>query len=281
MEISIWTDAFVELEVEECVRRLAEAGWRTMELAGKHCNDLEQRTDPEGHFKSLRKLLDDLGVSMPQMHGPGVNVCGEDRPDMEKAFRAMRFGAILGVKLFVWHASSGRFDEDEEDLKRVRDANAEAIGRLAEEGRKLGMKVAIENLMDGIHDGLRTFTAVPAELIWLIDGTDPENVGVCWDTGHAHLQRLDQGKAIRTLGSRIIATHIADNDTSRDQHLLPFEGTIDWKAVMSALRETGYSGTLNLEIGGAVHPVPLPVRGAKVRYALELTRALAAGEVAC
>lgn len=56
--------------------------------------------------------------------------------------------------------------------------------------------------------------------------------------------------------------------------MLPFEGTIDWKRVMAGLRDIDYQGLFNLEVGGALHNVPLGLREKKLHYALELTKAL-------
>ena len=34
--------------------------------------------------------------------------------------------------------------------------------------------------------------------------------------------------AIETLSGLLVATHVHDNHGRRDEHLAPFEGTIDW-----------------------------------------------------
>ena len=67
-------------------------------------------------------------------------------------------------------------------------------------------------------------------MLWLVEETDPEIVGICWDMNHAQVQKLDQYQAIKELGEHLFHTHI--NDTMKDseeQHLLPFEGKVDWK----------------------------------------------------
>lgn len=40
-------------------------------------------------------------------------------------------------------------------------------------------------------------------------------------------------------GHRLKALHLHDNGGSRGQHRLPFDGGIDWPAVMKKLRQTG------------------------------------------
>ena len=95
---------------------------------------------------------------------------------------------------------------------------------------------------------------------------------------HNEAKRLDMGAFIRAAGSRLKALHIADNDTSGDQHLLPFGcGTVDWQDVMRGLREVGYSGLFNFEVPGE-RRAPLAVRREKLRYARALSDILLSDE---
>ena len=51
-------------------------------------------------------------------------------------------------------------------------------------------------------------------------------------------------------GDKLICTHLHDNSgrPDDDQHLLPFDGSIDFGRVAKRLRESNYQGTLTLEI---------------------------------
>ena len=160
----------------------------------------------------------------------------------------------------------------------VRERNRDIVGQLADHAKTEGVGIAIENICDKPAPRRRFGTTVD-ELLWLVEQTDPATVGVCWDVGHAHIAGLDQYRAIKALGPSLRATHIQDNDGSADQHRLPYEGTIDWSAVLRALREIDYRGAFNLEVGGAVHATPLAIRPAKVRYALELVTAMLEGRL--
>jgi len=61
------------------------------------------------------------------------------------------------------------------------------------------------------------------------------NMKVCFDIGHAHMA---QGlhAAFETLRTHIASTHIHDNRGEKDEHLMPFDGTIDWTAAVRDLR---------------------------------------------
>ncbi len=50
------------------------------------------------------------------------------------------------------------------------------------------------------------------------------------------------------LGNRIVALHLNDNDTLRDQHKIPMTCTIDWKDAFEALKEIGYTGIYSMPL---------------------------------
>jgi sugar phosphate isomerase/epimerase len=80
-------------------------------------------------------------------------------------------------------------------------------------------------------------------------------VGVCLDFGHAHLQG-DVVDAIETLSGVLVATHVHDNQGRRDEHLAPFDGTIDWAGALVALQKIGYEGMMMLELASADPSAP-------------------------
>ncbi len=283
MKPAMWTDAFREFQPEEALERMSRLGWKYIELAEKHWRDIDEREDPEQGYVELKKLADRLGIDLVSMHGPMFNCCDEsiNVPRlMEDSKRAIRSAPLLGIKWLVFHPGSTPLIEDEEVLTVVKEKNLAVFRTFVEEAEKAGVGIAIENLCDHwLKPGRRRFGATVPELRWLLEELQSPNVGICWDTGHANIQRLDQYRAIKTLGNQLVTTHIADNDTTGDQHLLPFAGNVDWDAVTSALREISFTGLFALEVGGAVHGLPLPVREAKIRYARELTEALCTGGI--
>lgn len=76
-----------------------------------------------------------------------------------------------------------------------------------------------------------------------------KNTKFCWDTGHEY----GFSKGIRFMelfGKRATALHIHDNrcGDNTDDHLIPYDGNIDFSLIAKTLAESGYSGTLMLEI---------------------------------
>ena len=52
------------------------------------------------------------------------------------------------------------------------------------------------------------------------------------------------------MSEHLITTHVHDNRGRLDEHLLPFDGTIDWASALTAVQKVGYDGVLLFEVGG-------------------------------
>jgi sugar phosphate isomerase/epimerase len=99
-----------------------------------------------------------------------------------------------------------------------------------------GVDVMIENIPNDISTIARIeeFKAV-AQL---------SNIGICYDTGHGHLQGNTNGF------EHIQTTHVHDNNGHKDEHLWPFEGTLEWPALIEKLILANYKGPFVFETRG-------------------------------
>jgi sugar phosphate isomerase/epimerase len=91
---------------------------------------------------------------------------------------------------------------------------------------------------------------------WLRSRSIPlPNVAFCWDNGHENCYTPDF-EFMPLFHKRLVCTHLHDNDGGRgyDQHWLPFDGTCDFRRVMSKLDQYGYTGTLMLEVSQKKKP---------------------------
>ena len=92
--------------------------------------------------------------------------------------------------------------------------------------RQRGVTLALENTPGEM--------ASPANLKNFLEQTRLTNVKLCFDTGHAHLEGgVDAG--LEAISDLVVTTHIHDNRGERDEHVLPYEGTIDWNGALAAL----------------------------------------------
>ena len=100
-----------------------------------------------------------------------------------------------------------------------------------------------------------------------LEGID---VGICLDYGHAHLMG-DLGDAIETISGHLWTTHVHDNGGRRDDHLVPFAGSIDWDVAMMETQKIGYDGVLMLEVADTGNPLDVLKRSVAARERLEKT----------
>jgi hypothetical protein len=102
--------------------------------------------------------------------------------------------------------------------------------------RFAGVRVLIENLANDISTvaRLREFKTV----------SGLQSVGICYDTGHAHLEK---DKVLPDVLDDIQAIHIDDNDGRADNHAWPFEGTTNWPRFAEQLVVSGFAFPLILE----------------------------------
>jgi sugar phosphate isomerase/epimerase len=159
--------------------------------------------------------------------------------------REVDFATRVGARSLVLHpACLGLMKPDDRlDVPEIR--------RLADYAAERGVRLALEN---------------SADAIWLLDrvleevGDDSEatNLGICIDTGHAHMSH-DAGREpvtnyLERYAGQLEHVHLHDNHGVSDEHLVPGDGTIDWPRVVRMLEEIGSDGTAILE----VHPVEVP-----------------------
>jgi sugar phosphate isomerase/epimerase len=106
-----------------------------------------------------------------------------------------------------------------------------------------GLRLLIENRVgDLIHtsDGL----------IRLLDIVGEKNVGVLADFAHFSAGKERIEFVVEKLGSRLQYVHLSDNDSSDSRHMPIGHGSIDFPAIIKILVKMGFSGPVNIDIGG-------------------------------
>lgn len=132
------------------------------------------------------------------------------------------------IPLAILHLSGGKNPP-------YNDIGSERYFNIMEKARLLGVKIAFENL--------RTLGNLALTLEKFEDAL------FCWDTGHESC--FASGRQYMPLfGNRLGALHIHDNRgiPDKDDHMLPYDGTIDFERVARQLSDVGFDGTLMLEV---------------------------------
>ena len=270
--INCFFDGRFETPVETQITRLYDAGFRALDMNfWDWCHDPASPFVRPGWEDWVGRIADTaarLSIRFVQAHAHVYNFYREpDAPaKYELLERSLRGAAMLGIPWVVFHPSR----TPEVDEERALSDNVAYFRPLARLAQELGTGIALEN-MSGEDHGFTT----GAQLARLIDALDSPAVGACWDTGHAHLAGVDQGRELHALGARLKALHVQDNDARTDGHTAPFFGTIDWPALMAALRDIGYPGPFTFEAHNIVRRVPEPCKATAARLLYEIGAALA------
>ena len=138
-----------------------------------------------------------------------------------------------------------------------------SVEEIADKAARANVRVALEVIPNSLSSA-----AALADLV--DDGLDGLDVGVCLDYGHAHLMG-DLCEAVETLSGHLWTTHVHDNGGTRDDHLVPYAGSIDWDAAMMETQKIGYDGMLMFEVADTGDPVNVLERCVKARERLEKT----------
>jgi sugar phosphate isomerase/epimerase len=230
----------------------------------------------QGLMAELKEALADTGLRAHSVHAPIADSLrsgawgtplslgtADDRARtsaVTEATAAIRLAYEIGATFVVVHV--GVPDSQLRGLDDNRsDAARRSIEALEAIATPLGVRLALEVIPNRLSS--------PEQLVRLIeDDLELPGVGVCLDFGHAHLGG-DVVDAIEVLSGHVATTHVHANHGRSDEHLLPFDGTIEWAAGLIALRKIGYEGALIFELAAAVNRRPVLERAQQVRVRLE------------
>ncbi|MFN8060654.1 MAG: sugar phosphate isomerase/epimerase family protein [Vicinamibacterales bacterium] len=242
MRFAFSTHVFAQMPLSEAhLADLAAADFRAIELY-----------PTAGHFSladadRLRPWLERHRTSVTTVHAPAAR--GGDGPGqrtatlasgddtlriaaVDAATQALAVAGALHVGLVV--VDTGAAAAKHGEVSRA--ALCRSLDTLAELAARSETRLAVEIAPAKPFD-------VEALVDLLEDEIDHPAVGLCFDCGHAHLQ----GDAIESLESasgHVLAVHLNDNHGRNDDHLLPFEGSIDWAAMIMTLQKVGFDGPL-------------------------------------
>jgi sugar phosphate isomerase/epimerase len=200
--------------------------------------------------------LKEAGLVCTQVHLPTYGLfadSGEDDPDLEKKIEfALSVMPRLGAKWGAIHARSAV--ESGFNTERAMQDNIRWLKRLLSIAQRYGVGIAVENLPTfPDRPDAPFFSSRIEDQCQLIDAINHPLLGACWDFGHAHLniQHKDktQQELLMTLGKRLKIVHAHSNYATRDSHLPPAIGSVDWEDALIGLKKIDYDGFFSLECG--------------------------------
>ena len=189
--------------------------------------------------RKLKKIGEDNGIVCNQSHAPFPTYIPEIKSYLK---RAIECTAEAGGKICVIHPDNHKSAEE----------NAEMYNELLPFAKKCGVRIAAENMFNWNKekdDADSAACSSPKDFNAHIDAVGDDFLVACLDIGHAEMRgaKTSAPEMIKSLGKRLCALHIHDNDKHHDLHQIPFSQKIDFKKVVSALKEIQYNGYLTLE----------------------------------
>ena len=211
-------------------------------------------------FRPWRNAAEKYQIGNDQAHAPYPSFiwCPED-PEYNDILLELLKKMIIGCdyihcRKLVIHPFFYPYEHamtwDEE-----REVNINRYSRLINTAKNYGVTICMENIFTE-HRQKCMFDAcsdMREVSIWIDELNRIANEKVfalCLDIGHLHLLGLDVLQTMKTLGSRISAFHIHDNNGIEDQHTAPYFGIVDWDRFIEGLRVIQYKETLSFETVG-------------------------------
>jgi sugar phosphate isomerase/epimerase len=172
---------------------------------------------------------------------PPVNLVDNDKRQrvaaMDEIKRAIEFAEQAPFRFLVQHLGVSKEKWEPRKLEYA----ITSLEHLRFFAKPLGVTVLAENIANEI--------ATPERLQEIVTMAHFEDIGFCFDIGHAHF-----GDGVRQsfeiMKDKIRSTHLHDNHGERDEHLWIGEGTIDWDEAMPLLRSAPHTPAMLLEISG-------------------------------
>ncbi|HEX3646671.1 MAG TPA: sugar phosphate isomerase/epimerase family protein [Vicinamibacterales bacterium] len=149
--------------------------------------------------------------------------------------KALHVARRLPVPVLVTHLGIPRTQIGPGNSRAAARRSLEELRTVAE---PLGVRIAVEVIPNQLSGA--------GSIVHFVED-DLDGLGICLDFGHAHLDG-DVADAVETVSEYLIATHVHDNRGRHDDHLLPFDGTIDWAGTLLAVQKIGYDGPFMFEI---------------------------------
>jgi sugar phosphate isomerase/epimerase len=226
----------------ELLGQIAEAGFEAVEIFGTR-GHFDYTTKQE--VQAMASALSQHGLTLASLHAPTSRDLSATREGgtplsitevervrrieaMDELKRVIDVAEDLPFSRLILHMGGSRETAD----PRKRDAAFSSLEHLVLHAHHRGVTIAVENTTSEMGD--------PAYLRAFVDETRLTGLRFNFDIGHAHLadgpeaERIE--KAFAPLRELTVSAHIHDNHGEKDEHLPPYEGTIDWESAVKVLK---------------------------------------------
>jgi len=233
MKIGFRTAGFSAWELGSTLRAIRDAGYDSVELCLEHPGSRPEMMN-DVRVARVRKMLEEIELQLSS-----VSYHGDGSPSAEReanTLRAIQVARKMGTNVLVMNSDArnpahpGQLAEFEQRMRRFCDA-----------AEKHKVDLALEPEPNLLIDSSADLEALAARI-----GSPRIKMNI--DVGHAFITDPDVVQTIRRMAKMIVHTHVEDIAGKVHKHLLPGQGDIDLKAVIAALRDAGFAGSLTIDL---------------------------------
>jgi sugar phosphate isomerase/epimerase len=226
----------------ELLAQICERGFEAVEV---FCSRAHFDYGSKQEIQVLKSALEANRMTLSSLHAPTsrdlsamresgtpLSICEIERvrriEAMDEYKRAIDVAEDLPFSRMVLHMGGSRETAD----PRKRDAAFSTLEHLVLHAHHAGVTLAMENTTSEM--------GAPAYLRAFVDETRLTGLRFNFDIGHAHLadgpaeERIE--KSFAPLRDLIASVHLHDNHGEKDEHLPPYDGSIDWGAAIPLLK---------------------------------------------
>jgi len=225
----------------EFLAQVAENGFTALEI---FCSRAHFDYSSKQEIEAIKGMLEHQKLQLASLHAPTskdasamresgipLSVCEVERvrriEAMDEFKRAIDVAEELPFPRMVMHMGGSREAAD----PRKRDAAFSTLEHLVLHAKHIGVTLCVENTTSemGQPEYLRAF----------VDETRLTGLRFNFDIGHAHLSDGEEAgriaKAFEPIRELVASVHLHDNHGEKDEHLPPYDGSIDWQNAISVL----------------------------------------------
>jgi sugar phosphate isomerase/epimerase len=215
----------------------------------------------KAHLKEIAEWFRGSGIPLNSVHSPlyadyewgragspPINLASTDRAGlvdaMDEVKRALEIAEQIPFRFLIQHLGL----QNESFSEKKFESAMTSLEHLRAFAKPLGVRILLENIPNEL--------STPDRLMEMIQTAHFDDVGICFDFGHAHMMSSVR-EAFGIARTQVWSTHVHDNIKVHDSHLWPGDGTIDWKEAMELLRSAPQTPALTLELeeDGKVNPL--------------------------
>ena len=178
--------------------------------------------------------------------------------------RAVDIAAAIGAPVVsLWSGARPASAASADALDR---RLADELARLCEAAAAAGIRLGFEPEPGKYIESLADFDRIAAAV-------EHPALGLTLDVGHAHLTEDSAEESVRRAAPRLVNVHLEGMQRPVHDHLLPWEGDMDFGAVLAALAGIGYTGPATFELSRHSHAA-VEVAAAAFAFARERTKSV-------